>query len=138
MKKNIGSLSLLVLISIGLDAATIPTQQNPLIGSISIEDTLKRMARGDRIVFVDVREQREYREGHIPGAVNLQLRNVRGAKDMLAELKQSDLVIPYCLKDFRGFEVARALSEAGLDNVALITEHGLNAWKSRNLPIEFE
>lgn len=47
----------------------------------------------------------------------------------------ADLVIPYCLKDFRGFEGAKKLQAQGLDNVGLVEGFGINAWKRAELPI---
>ena len=38
-------------------------------------DALGAMAAGRKVVFVDVREADEFMEGHIPGAINVPLRD---------------------------------------------------------------
>jgi rhodanese-related sulfurtransferase len=103
-----------------------------LIELVPIEDDLLAMRQGRRIVFVDAREPPEFTEERIPGAVNMPLRAVPGAE--LAVYADADLVIPNCLKDFRGFEVAKALQNRGLRNVRLLQRPGLNGWKGSGLP----
>lgn len=98
-----------------------------------IEQLGLEIAQGKKILFIDTRETGEYREGHIPGAKHLMLRDI-GAVDP-DEFKQYYMVVPYCLKDFRGFEVARALMEKGLDNVYMMEPAGFNGWRSLGLPI---
>jgi rhodanese-related sulfurtransferase len=107
-------------------------QQGALVLPIPVDDLLAAVREGRSIVFVDAREAPEYREEHIPGAINVPLRAVPSAA--LFAYAQADLVIPYCLKDFRGFEVARALREQGVQNVRLLSRPGINGWKTLGLP----
>lgn len=97
---------------------------------------LERIARGERVVFLDVREPGEYVEYHIPGARNVQLRYVDEA--LADSLHDADLVVPYCVKDFRGYEVARALNELGLEQVAIMNPFGIRGWVAVGLPIAGE
>lgn len=100
---------------------------------ISIERIKQSQVRGDTVVFLDTREGGEYQEGHIDGAWNLPLREVENLTESeITTLVQADLVIPYCMKDFRGYEVARALKKHGIkDNIRLIEGYGLSAWRNR-------
>jgi hypothetical protein len=50
-------------------------------------------------------------------------------------LGDPDLVVAYCLKDFRGFEVARALQGLGVPVASTLSEQGINGWKHRGLPV---
>ncbi|MGH7152215.1 MAG: rhodanese-like domain-containing protein [Planctomycetota bacterium] len=89
-----------------------------------------------RLVFVDVRERAEYEEFHLPGAVHVPLRDLGGAD--LQALAGAEHVVPYCLKDFRGFEGARALARRGVPGVAQLEGFGISAWKKDGLPLAGE
>lgn len=97
------------------------------------EKIVSVLLSGKKVLFIDTREAEEYQEGRIPKAVNIMLRDI--GKVNLTELKQYDLIVPYCLKDFRGFEVSRALMEKGLNNIVMMEPAGLNGWKALGLPI---
>jgi len=97
------------------------------------EKIVSMLLSGKKVLFIDTREPEEYQEGQIPNAVNIALRDVN--KVNVDDLKQYDLIVPYCLKDFRGFEVSRALMEKGLNNLVMMEPAGLNGWKSLGLPI---
>ncbi len=111
----------------------IPSAGEVLVPELSARAILARMARGDNVVFVDAREDAEYAEGHIPGAINLKLREVGRA--VAKSLSKADLVVPYCVKDFRGFEVARALQKAGVRRVAIMNPYGIRGWRQIGLPV---
>ena len=105
----------------------------PSIPMIPIPNVLKELAEGKNIVFVDTREPSEYAERHIPGAINLPFRDLANAD--MSKLNEADIVIPYCIKDFRGFEAARRLVEQGVENVSLLDPFGLAGWQSSELPL---
>lgn len=94
---------------------------------------LEGIKSGANIVFVDTREKAEFDEFHIPGAVHMPLRDV--SAERMAEFAGADLVIPYCVKDFRGFEVARAMSTLGVNNVAIMEPYGIRGWRTAGLPV---
>jgi rhodanese-related sulfurtransferase len=105
-----------------------------LVEEIQIRELLNRTAKGEKIVYLDAREPNEFDEFHIPGAVNLRLRDVNAS--VAKQFKDADKVIAYCLKDFRGFELARALQQkAGLKNTAIMKPYGINGWKALGLPV---
>ncbi len=93
---------------------------------------LSQIAEGRDVRFVDVREAPEFAESRIPGAINLKLREVNA--DSVASLADADLVIAYCIKDFRGFEVGKALAEHGIWPVGTMSPHGLAGWRAQHLP----
>jgi len=94
---------------------------------------LDHIAADRKVVFIDVREPAEYDEFHIPGAVNIQLRDI--APDLKTRFESADLVIPYCIKDFRGFEMARSLAEIGVNNVGIMQPYGIAGWRHAGLPV---
>lgn len=111
-------------------------QHNGLVKSMTQIEVLREIGRGQNVVFVDTREDEEFAEVHIPGAILLRLREVN--ENTAGKLKTADLVVPYCVKDFRGFEVAKNLTRHGLTNVATLSPNGLKGWLNAKLPISKE
>ena len=105
------------------------------VPTLTLENVISAIDEGQSVIFVDTREPEEFAEGHIPGAINIPLRDVNPDDFQRMGLQDADMVIPYCMKDFRGYEVARRFSETGLTNVVLIDEHGLNAWRDLGLGV---
>jgi len=62
--------------------------------------------------IVDVRKRAEFDCGHIPGAVNLPLDELR---ERLGEVERGQLTITYCQLGQRGYLATRILSQAGYD-----------------------
>ena len=68
-------------------------------------------------ILVDVRTQREYSKGHIEGAVNIPVDELR---ERLTELDKSKTIVVYCQVGYRGYIADRILSQNGF-NVLNIT-----------------
>ncbi|RFA30100.1 hypothetical protein CAI21_07825 [Alkalilimnicola ehrlichii] len=107
--------------------------RNRLIPEVPIDLLLREMGKGKRVVFVDVREPNEFKEGHIPGALNVALRDVSPA--IAEKIGEADYVVSYCVKDFRGFELAKALHDAGVANSVILDPFGIQGWVEFGLPI---
>ena len=99
---------------------------------VAPRDVAQMILDGKKVVFVDVREPQEYAEKHIPGARSIPVRDTAAVN--LASLADADLVVPYCLKDFRGFEGAKTLHGLGVPNVGLLKGHGIKSWEKAGLP----
>ena len=106
--------------------------QPRIVPVASTDQVLDLIRRGKKVLFVDAREPREWEDEHIPGAIDMTLRDVAHL-DRKA-LGNPDLIVAYCLKDFRGFEVAKALQHAGVAQASNLMEMGINGWKQRGLP----
>ncbi|MGR9116097.1 MAG: rhodanese-like domain-containing protein [Gammaproteobacteria bacterium] len=104
-----------------------------LIPIVNSDEILAQINRGAKVVFIDAREPAEFEEDHLPGAFNLTLREVPDT--VASRFKDADLVVTYCLKDFRGYELGRALQARGMHNVRLMKDHGINGWKKNGLPV---
>jgi rhodanese-related sulfurtransferase len=103
-----------------------------LILRISHDQILQTVASGRHLVFIDAREAAEHEEERLPGAMRLPLRDVSASK--LKSVPADAVLIAYCIKDFRGFEVARALQRLGYANVRVLDDPGLQGWKKAKLP----
>ena len=66
-------------------------------------------------VLLDVREENEFREGHIPGAVNLPLSKITS----ISYAKETPLFL-YCLRGSRSSKAAWILKELGFSNIKSI------------------
>jgi NADPH-dependent 2,4-dienoyl-CoA reductase/sulfur reductase-like enzyme/rhodanese-related sulfurtransferase len=69
-------------------------------------------APGQRPLLVDVRTPQEYTGGHIPGAVNLPVDDLRSR---LGELPRDQEIAVYCQVGQRGYLATRILRQAGFD-----------------------
>ncbi len=98
-------------------------------------DTVKsRLDRGEKIVLVDVREDREYDADHLPGAVHLG----RGVIERDIEAKYPDLnaeLILYCGGGFRSALAADNLQKMGYTNV-ISMDGGIRDWREKSFPLE--
>lgn len=111
------ALCLLVLAGCGQQADAAYRQ-------ISQEEVKEMMDAGDAVVL-DVREQSEYDEGHIPGAVLLPVGSIDG--DTAAVIpEKSATVLVYCRSGNRSKTAAAALAELGYTDVYEFG--GINTW----------
>ena len=106
---------------------------NELVEQIDHLNVLREISLGKQVVFIDTREPEEYNENHLPGSKLLLLRNVN--EETVKEFLSADLVVPYCVKDFRGFEVAKAMKQLGVKRVATLSPNGLKGWVQAQLPL---
>jgi len=106
--------------------------QGALVPELPIEALLTEMKSGKSVVFVDVREPDEFAEAHIPDALNIQLRELDETD--IAAVRDADYVVAYCIKDFRGFEMARSLRDAGVSNAVILNPYGIKGWIADGLP----
>jgi rhodanese-related sulfurtransferase len=106
----------------------VTDQARTAVREITPEQLLARLARGDTPAIVDVREDREWDAGRVPGAVHLGKgvieRDVEGVfPDPATEL------ILYCGGGFRSALAARSLQEMGYTN-AWSLAGGERGWKA--------
>ena len=76
---------------------------------------VKAMNRNE-ILIVDVREPYEYKNGHIPGALNLPLDGIMNDK-YLSRLDKNKTIILYCLSGARARNAGNHLVDKGYSKV---------------------
>jgi rhodanese-related sulfurtransferase len=113
----------------GIDEATA----SPVVEMLDHVQILREISLGKKIVFIDTREQEEFDEVHLPRGHLLRLRDVN--QESMKQFLDADLVVPYCVKDFRGFEVAKAMKKYGIKRVATLSPNGLKGWLAAKLPV---
>ncbi|MDP3958967.1 MAG: metalloregulator ArsR/SmtB family transcription factor [Pseudorhodobacter sp.] len=97
--------------------------------------TLLERTRAGLVTVLDVRSREEYQAGHIPGAVNLPLGDL---KRRLGELPQGSEIIAYCRGPYcvLAFEAVAELRQKGYEARRL--EEGYPEWRASGLPVETE
>ena len=85
-------------------------------------------------VFVDVREQDEWDEGHIPGAVHIP-RGFLEARIEAAAPDKAQPVVVYCAGGSRSAFAAKTLEELGYENVTSLAG-GFTDWKRSGFPTQ--
>ena len=92
---------------------------------ISQEEAKEMMDAGDAVVL-DVREQSEYDEGHIPGAVLLPVGSIDEDTAAAVIPEKSATVLVYCRSGNRSKTAAAALAELGYTGGCEVG--GFNTW----------
>ena len=85
--------------------------------------------------LIDVRTPAEFEAGHIPGAVNIPLDELRGRLgDLRAVLHDSDVVL-VCRSGVRAGQAQQALQSAGLSSSAVLSG-GIVNWEKTGGPVD--
>ncbi len=103
------------------------------IAETDVPRVAERLERGDAFVLVDVREEHEWQEGHLPGAVHLG----KGVIERDIEEAVPDLdaeVVLYCGGGYRSALAADNLRQMGYTNVASM-DGGVRGWKAAGHPL---
>jgi len=96
---------------------------------------LAQGGNGDAPVVVDVREQQEFEQSHLPGAVHVPRGHLESRIEGAAR-DRSDRVVLYCASGNRSALAAKTLQdELGYENVESMTG-GITLWKDRGYDVE--
>jgi len=100
----------------------------------TVQDVRERLDRKDRFHLVDVREDREWDAGRLPGAIHLS----KGIIERDVEKTIPDTAAPivlYCGGGFRSALAAKNLQDMGYSNV-ISMDGGFSGWKNAGYPVE--
>ncbi|MGE4507865.1 MAG: rhodanese-like domain-containing protein [Eubacteriaceae bacterium] len=97
---------------------------NSNVKQISQDEAKRRLDSQEKIVLVDVREDNEYAQGHIPGSINLPLSRLDQAQKILKD--QDATIFVYCLSGGRSSRAGQYLSKMGYSDVTNIG--GISTW----------
>lgn len=100
--------------------------------AVSRAELVARLKEG-AVTVIDVRPPEEYAAGHLPGAVNLPLKEL---ESRIATLPEGREVVAYCRGTWcvLSFEVVAALRRRGI--AARRLADGYPEWKADGLPVE--
>ncbi len=90
-----------------------------------INSKMEEARRTEGAVILDVRGSDEYRQGHIPGAINVPVDSIEGVSAKIPD--KSTPVFSYCLSGARSARAVKAMKAMGYTNV--INTGGISAYK---------
>lgn len=94
--------------------------------------TVASIQQREDVLVLDVREQWEYDEGHIPNVTFIPMNDVPAR---LSEIPTDKTVIVSCRSGNRSGQVVEYLRQQGYDNVHNM-QGGILAWQQAGLPVE--
>jgi ArsR family transcriptional regulator len=102
--------------------------------AVSRKELVQRIRKGT-VTVLDVRPEDEFALGHLPGALNIQ---VRALKSRLSELDPKQEIIAYCRGPYcvMSYEAVAMLRAKGFKVRRL--EDGLPEWRAAGLPVVTE
>jgi rhodanese-related sulfurtransferase len=106
------------------------------IRQTNVDQIKARLDRGDQFLLVDVREESEWANDHLPGAVYMG----RGVIERDVEAKVPDLnaeIVLYCGGGYRSALAADNLQKMGYTNV-LSMDGGIRGWREKGYPLTRE
>lgn len=99
---------------------------------ISQQELMESLESNPAPLILDVRTPREYRGGHVPGAVNLEYRQIPSRLADLAPAMEREIVV-YCEVGPRAQAAQSMLLQAGFTNVRHL-QGDMSAWRRSGLP----
>lgn len=103
------------------------------VHEVTIDEVKPRIDRGEKFYLIDVREESEWAEGHLPNSIHLG----KGVIERDIEGRVSDAnaeVVLYCGGGYRSALAAEALMKMGYRNV-ISMDGGIRAWREAGYPV---
>jgi rhodanese-related sulfurtransferase len=104
------------------------------IREVTVDDVLARLARGDRFLLIDVREDNEWNAGRIRGARHMGRGVLERDIEKAVPDKGADIVL-YCGGGFRSALSADMLGKMGYTHVASM-DGGWREWTAKRGPVD--
>ena len=103
------------------------------VREVTVDEVKAKLDQGEKFQLVDVREESEYAQDHLPGAIHLG----KGVIERDIEACVPDLNTPlvlYCGGGFRSALAADNLQKMGYTNV-LSMDGGIRDWRNQGFPL---
>ena len=119
-------------VTIGFIAFTEYTRIAAGVKSLSPYQATQLMNEG-KTLFVDVRDDAEFKKGHVLDATNIPLSALDNRLHELEKYKDSDVIV-YCESGMRAQKAGAKLKKSGFGKLHTIAG-GLGAWEKASLPL---
>lgn len=121
-------------------AEELLTEAKKAVGAISVKDLKRLLDAKEKVVILDVRDMKEYKDGRIPGAVNISRASTMAPRLLEHHLQKivpdkSANIIVYCMFAIRSPLTAKAMKDLGYTDVKYM-DGGMKAWKEAGYPLE--
>ncbi len=116
-------------------AGPIACAQKPIGDkSITAGDLAAQIVAGTAPLILDVRSQKEFADGHIPGAINIPHTEL---EERIAELdgRKNDTLVLHCRSGRRAVSADEVLRQNGFTEIVELEGHMLD-WRAGNHPVE--
>jgi rhodanese-related sulfurtransferase len=100
---------------------------------IDPDELASRLDAGDDLLVLDVRDETEFADGHIPGSIHLPYSEV---VERLDELPRDRVIAAVCSGGKRSGLAASILQRAGFEHLVHIGHGGVGTWRRRGHPVE--
>ena len=117
-------ISLLLLLFL-LAGCTASNEQENSYHQISMDEAVTMMEEESGYIILDVRTPEEFRERHIPNAINIPNETI-GSEDIQELPDKDQLILVYCRSGNRSKQASGKLAELGYTNIVEIG--GINDW----------
>ena len=130
--KRFVALILLVILVAGVAVAKGKQEFSLLIG---VDDLVRIVSEGD-VVILDVRDEKSYVDGHLPGAILMPLPIIENAAGELQRLNASVITYCSCPAEESSLAAALKLRGAGVENVYVLVG-GFPEWVKQEKTVIF-
>ena len=114
-----------LLLLLFLAGCTASNEQENSYRQISMDEAVTMMEEESGYIILDVRTPEEYRERHIPNAINIPNETI-GSEDIQELPDKDQLILVYCRSGNRSKQASGKLAELGYTNIVEIG--GINDW----------
>ncbi len=104
------------------------------VREVTVEETRRRLASGDGVRLIDVREDNEWQAGHATGAEHLGRGIIERDIERTVPDKEAELIL-YCGGGYRSALATDMLQRMGYTNVHSMAG-GWTAWQEAGAPTE--
>ncbi|QBF83098.1 rhodanese-like domain-containing protein [Shewanella maritima] len=127
---------ILSLAWVGLFVAFIVTTVKSATSKVANinHQTLTQMVNKQDAIVVDVRSKDEFKKGHIVGAKNVTMSEIKNNQATSLEKHKTSPIIVVCNAGMTSSQAAQLLVKQGFESVSNLTG-GMTDWKAANLPV---
>lgn len=120
--------------AIAADTATknsAAVAQKPVVHQVDAA-AAEKLVNDSKVIVLDVRTPKEFREGHIQGATNLNF-NAKSFDKELGTLDKSRPYLVHCAAGGRSSKAVKTMQELGFTNIYHL-EPGMKGWEKAGKP----
>lgn len=103
------------------------------INEVSTQQLTLLVNREDGVI-VDIRNDAEFKKGHIIGSKQLSMEKINNNELQSLEKHKGKPIIVVCAAGMTASKAASNLNAAGFENVSIL-KGGFSAWQNANLPV---
>lgn len=119
--------------AVGTPGVEAPQQVVASFAEVDVHD-LKRLLEVDDVVIVDVRTAAEFADGHMPGAINIDVKVLGRSLDRLAAYREQPVYVS-CRTSNRSRVGSQVLVDAGFTDVTQVLG-GFSEWQASGYTVE--